>query len=156
MVDLPTILEIGTVLTVCKGIDHAENVIVTQDTKLVLQPDPTNPFDKNAIKIMAVADTAAREGKDSPWKKCGYLPASLAKQLGPIMSPGETAAGDTALVIECIPHGRPIGGLTHTHAMPTWFDILLRFSSRPHASPTDLERLKSFITLVNADEKHRL
>lgn len=92
---------LGRIVTVCKGINRADSVSFCPGTKLILVPEPTCEFDKNAVKVCIESkfvdtntiNSAASSSSSSTSTSsngqllfCGYLPKVLVNHLATFIS----------------------------------------------------------------------
>lgn len=118
---------IGSILTVCKGIDRADDIKLNQDSKLMLVPEPTNKYDQNAVRVCLALESP--ESLDAVGF-CGYLPKKLVHHIAKYFS-------DPSIQIECVllpPSGDKKTGLTCMHSVWASFDVQLNFWG--HVAPT--------------------
>lgn len=116
---------VGTIYTVCKAIDKADDVKVTESTRLELKREPENAHDSNATRVM-VADSKL---------STGYLPKNLARCLVEfLVSPANVR-------VDCVPLGRGPNTLSAKLNRDSWFDLQLDFWVR--STCDQYEKLKS-------------
>lgn len=129
---------VGSLQTVCKGIQNADAVCITEKSELVLEREPRNGKDPFAIKVMVKClQTLVEDESDSDenssssdlekkemirLKHCGYLPAKLVPFLAPIMDQF-VLKKNVCVAIDCVLRGREKGGHSSINNKLTWFDV---------------------------------
>ncbi len=173
---------LGSILTVCKGIDKADDVKLDQSSKLVLVPEPTNKYDKNAVRVCLMGEFSTPHDESLTTGEtghlfCGYLPKKLVHHIAKYFE-------EKTIQIECVllpPCPLKKTGLTCVHALWASFDVQINFytlgtlsgsavgakmgnkmevseegKAEVEATRAPAESLKTLIALLNEDVTSRI
>ena len=132
---------LGSILTVGKGRDKADDVKLTHESKLVLVPEPTNKYDSNAVRIGLATDAD---------KYCGYLPRKLVFHIAKYLS-------NKKIEVECLLLPPSPSGLAEKYSVWAAFNVQLNFYATTAAAEDEsIKVLESLIDLINADVSNRI
>lgn len=152
--------KLGTILTICKGINHASDVKLNNESKLILVPEPMNPYDCNAIRICLLtseAESLSSSSKSSletnvkNLSYCGYLPRKLALSIVKFIS-------HKSIRNECVLLAPSDEGLSRKMNLYASFDIQLNFycSAKPDKDIVVDSELIGIIQFINQDPTNRI
>jgi len=131
---------VGSFRTVCKGINRADDVKLTEKSALFLKPQPDNKFDPNAIRVVTRTSSTGSGSGSVPAEKefaTGYLPKKLAAEI--VQSLNDT----TNVVVDCVMVGQGQGTRLMSKRIDTWYEIQLDWFVSKAAAPEFNAKLKS-------------
>lgn len=176
---------LGRIVTVCKGVNRADSVSFVPGVKLILVPEPTCEFDKNAVKVCierknvstsntsssgnnsnSSSSSSAAESSDKLFF-CGYLPKVLVNHLAAFISDQKNF-----VVVALALDEKDDESLMLKHQVDNAFDLSLDFFAAPVPSSAPVgidgeeaqrilrilrvEQLKKVIASINSHHQNRI